>query len=101
MVSESDRFVIEAAHRRGPPKCPPNPAYPNGIDVNAAADDGACCKVALPYPAPERLVWMVTCKRCGFTAGVTAAGRPDDPRSVMLPCKAPPLPSLSLRQGGD
>jgi hypothetical protein len=37
------------------------------------------CQAALPYPAEERLVWVVTCKVCGLKVGVTAAGRPDDP----------------------
>lgn len=83
------QFVIKATNRRGPPQCPPNPAYPDGIDVGADhAEPGPSCKAALPYPAPERLVWMVRCKRCGYRAAVTAAGRRDDPRSVTMPCKA-------------
>lgn len=47
------------------------------------------CTAQLPYPADERLVWVVTCKVCGLTVGITAAGRPDDPRSIRMTCKEP------------
>lgn len=88
MVKPKSQFDIKATARRGPPQCPPNPAYPDGVDVQDAAPGVAACKVDLPYPAPERLVWSVRCKRCGYRVAVTAAGRPDDPRSVTVPCKA-------------
>lgn len=81
------QFDIKATARRGPPQCPPNPAYPDGVDVQDAAPGVPACKVDLPYPAPERLVWMVRCKRCGYRLAITAAGRPDDPRSATIPCK--------------
>ena len=84
----SKQFTIKATARRGPPQCPPDPAYPTGIDVQAAAPDMPSCKADLPYPAPERLVWSVRCNRCGYHSLITAAGRPDDPRSVTLPCKS-------------
>lgn len=87
MVKAKAQFTVKATHRRGPPQCPSNPDYPEGIDVQSAALGVRSCKVDLPYPAPERLVWMVTCKRCGYRSAITAAGRPDDPRSVTLPCK--------------
>lgn len=90
MRTNRKQFVINAINRRGPPQCPANPAYPDGIDVGAdRTKAGPSCKADLPYPAPERLVWMVRCKRCGFSAAVTAAGRPDDPRSVTMNCKLP------------
>lgn len=71
---------------------PSNPKYPNGIDVNLAPSR-PFCSIKLDYPAPAVGMWAITCVRCGETAMVTAAGRPDDPRSVKLPCKiekAPP-----------
>lgn len=82
------QFTVKATHRRGPPQQPPDPRYPQGIDVQSAAPGLPSCKVDLPYPAPERLVWAITCRRCGYRAAVTAAGRLDDPRSVTLPCAA-------------
>ena len=66
------------------PKCPPNPKYPLGIDLGV--DIGRNCKVALPYPAKRCGYYVVRCERCGYTIGVTTAGRPDDPRSIRLPC---------------
>lgn len=67
-------------------KCAPDPAYPNGMDVDAA-EGRAGCTTSLPYPAPACGMWFITCPVCGHTALVTAAGRPDDPRSVRVPCK--------------
>lgn len=89
MTVPKSHFVITAANRSGPPQCPPNPAYPNGVDVGCAPVGVPSCKAALPYPAPERLVWIVRCKRCGLRAAVTAAGRADDPRSVTMECGRP------------
>lgn len=75
---------------RGKAQCPPNPEYPNGIDVNAAGRAEASCKVNLPYPAPECGLYRVGCNQCEMSVAVTAAGRPDDPRSVTMPCQLPP-----------
>lgn len=82
------QFTVTATARRGPPQCPSDPTQPNGIDVQNAAPGLPSCKADLPYPAPERLVWMVRCRRCGYRVAVTAAGRPDDPRSITMACKA-------------
>jgi hypothetical protein len=71
-------------------QCPPDPRYPDGVDVKIPSDGSAICGTALPYPAPQCGVWMIECDVCGQTAAVTAAGRPDDPRSVSLPCGAKP-----------
>lgn len=87
MKKPASQFSIEAINRRGPPQCPANPAYPNGIDVGADRTSDTSCRAELPYPAPERLVWLVRCTRCGASAAVTAAGRPDDPRSVRVTCR--------------
>lgn len=76
----------QSHHRKAREK--PNPAFPNGVDiVMHATPDAPSCKVAIPYPAPECGVWIVACSRCGLRAGVTAAGRPDDPKSLTVPCK--------------
>ena len=69
------------------PRCPPDPAYPNGINLNIAQPGDRCCTVALPYPAKRCGHYKVECSACGFTLVVTTAGRPDDPRSVRIPCK--------------
>lgn len=68
------------------PKCRPNPAFPNGVDLDLANDRPAC-QTDLPWPAKRIGHYHVTCDICGCTALITTAGRPDDPRSVRLPCK--------------
>ena len=70
---------------RGKARCAPNPAYPDGMDIKIAMRPS--CMVALPYPAPECGHYSLCCSRCGLTVAVTAAGRPDDPRSVEIPCQ--------------
>jgi hypothetical protein len=67
---------------------PPDPASPNGVVVDLTLGQRPSCSVSLPYyPAPAIGTWLLACKGCGFTAAVTAAGRPDDPRRVLLPCR--------------
>ena len=69
------------------PQCAPNPAFPKGIDVDVSGERLSCCTAKLPYPAKRCGYYLVECERCGFTCVVTTAGRPDDPRSVTVPCK--------------
>lgn len=74
---------------RGKAQCPPDPNYPNGIKLDLRQHVGVLpsCEVKLPYPAPECGSFAVHCKECDFNAVVTAAGRPDDPTSLTIPCK--------------
>lgn len=69
------------------PTQPPNPKYPNGIDVDMARDARQACLADLPYPAKRCGYFSVLCETCGYTAIITTAGRIDDPRTVKLPCK--------------
>jgi hypothetical protein len=68
------------------PRCQPNPAYPEGVDLDASGGAEAACKVDLPYPAKRCGYFVVKCPVCGYTAAATTAGRPDDPKSIKLPC---------------
>ena len=68
------------------PKCKPNPAYPDGVDLDASEGAKATCIADLPYPAKRCGLYVVRCQVCGFSVGVTTAGRPDDPKSVKMPC---------------
>jgi hypothetical protein len=70
---------------RGKAQCAPNPAYPIGIDVDVSRGQPSCI-VALPYPAPECGHYVVRCALCAMSVAITAAGRPDDPKSVKIPC---------------
>jgi hypothetical protein len=69
------------------PQCAPDPAYPNGIDIDASEGAATRCKSTLPYPAKRCGYFMVECRCCGIRVTITTAGRPDDPRSITLPCQ--------------
>jgi predicted RNA-binding Zn-ribbon protein involved in translation (DUF1610 family) len=69
------------------PQSPPNPSYPQGIDMDASDGASVTCQSSLVYPAPRCGAWIVRCRRCGTSAAVTTAGRPDDPRSLKLACR--------------
>lgn len=67
---------------------PSDPLFPHGKDVDITPIGAvAACSTVLPYPAPRCGLWIVTCSQCGLRVGVTAAGRPDDPRSVKVACQ--------------
>ena len=71
------------------PQCKPDPKYPDGMAINLAiGKPGAKCTRNLPYPAPRCGSYIITCTICKFKAAITVAGRPDDPRTVTLPCQA-------------
>lgn len=82
----STSFTIVWIDSGREPKCAPNPAFPDGIDLDAAGP-GPSCKVDLPYPARRCGFFKVECKVCGYRIAITTAGRADDPRSVTVPCQ--------------
>jgi hypothetical protein len=72
------------------PQCAPDPRYPHGIDIDLRPPSRKpiiSCTTDLPYPAERCGRFIIECQICGFTAAVTTAGRPDDPRSIIIPCK--------------
>lgn len=72
---------------RGKAQCPSDPRYPKGIALDCSMGAGApYCTVTLPYPAPECGVYIIICDHCTMKVVVTAAGRPDDPTSIKIPC---------------
>jgi hypothetical protein len=86
MVREKTNLRVKWLDHGREPQCAPNPDYPDGKDVDMS-DGRKCCETALPYPAKRCGIYIVRCERCGLTAGITTAGRPDDPRSVKMRCK--------------
>jgi hypothetical protein len=74
---------------RGKARCAPDPEYPNGKVMGKVKPGTRQCRVTLPYPAPECGVFRVDCKTCKMVVLVTAAGRPDDPKEVILECGRP------------
>jgi hypothetical protein len=72
-----------------PPRCKPDPRFPNGVDLDVSRGATATCQIKLQCPAKGQGGWLVQCAACGSNAFATTAGRPDDPRSIKIPCKAP------------
>jgi hypothetical protein len=70
---------------RGKAQCEPDPEYQHGKAIDCGFN--VSCFVELPYPAPECGHYLVTCNECDMCIAITAAGRPDDPISVTIPCK--------------
>ena len=83
----TDQFSVEWVDSGMEPKCPPNPDYPTGVDIDGIRPGERACKVDLPYPAKRRGVYVIKCGKCMGVIAVTTAGRPDDPRSVRVPCR--------------
>lgn len=71
------------------PKEKPDPKYPDGKHISLVEFpiQKSCCR-NLPWPAPRCGVYSIECRICGLVVAVTVAGRPDDPRTIVLPCKA-------------
>ena len=80
-------FKIDWIDAGREPACPPNPNYPDGIDLDLAGRAKNTCNIELPYPAKRCGHYRVECKICGLTIGCTTAGRPDDPRSMRVACR--------------
>jgi len=68
------------------PQCAPDPKFPNGIRLDLRDGAARFCHVELPYPARRCGRYLIRCDKCGYSAAVTTAGRPDDPRSVEIGC---------------
>jgi hypothetical protein len=69
------------------PRCEPDPKYPKGIDLDVTQGQTTFCETNLPYPARRCGYFVVTCSLCELGVAITTAGRPDDPRSVKIPCR--------------
>lgn len=82
-----DQFDIVWLDAKKEPSCAPNPAYPLGVELDVSAGVSPTCTVPLPYPAKRIGSYLVRCKLCGIQVACTTAGRPDDPRSIKIPCK--------------
>ncbi len=78
---------IEWIDKGREPQCAPDPAYPTGKDLDCSTVLRPSCRTDLPYPAKRCGLYVVTCEECGMSVACTTAGRPDDPRSLTMPCK--------------
>ncbi len=84
-MSNDDQFEIEWIDRMRWPQVAPNPEYPDGIDLDCSEGRQGCVAL-LPYPAVRCGMFRVECRLCGYSVACTTAGRPDDPRSIKMPC---------------
>ena len=85
--SRPDRqFIFNfVASGRGKAQCPPNPNFPIGKSLDVGIRPS--CKAIIPsYPAPECGIFFIHCNLCDVRIAVTAAGRPDDPVDIQIPC---------------
>jgi hypothetical protein len=80
-------LTIKWIDRGFEPKNPPDPRYPNGIDLDLSEGASATCLTALPYPAKRCGYFLIACDECDFSGIITTAGRRDDPRSAKIACK--------------
>jgi hypothetical protein len=80
-------FTVEWIDGGREPQNPPDPRYPDGIDLNIAGNNPVRCTVELPYPARRCGQYVVECTKCKFIGMITTAGRKDDPRSVTVACR--------------
>jgi hypothetical protein len=89
MPRSSKSWRVRWIDRGLEPKSPPNPKYPDGIELRLTKADyhGPTCCNSLPYPAKRVGYFMIECMTCGQHAVVTTAGRPDDPCSLEMACK--------------
>lgn len=79
---------------------PPNPAYPNDIEVDCSGGAAVTCTQTLPYPAKGCGQYFLVCETCGRTILITATGQPDDPRSVKIACKTTQRPAAPGERSG-
>ena len=84
LIAELDVIWIDSGRE---PKQPPDPNYPNGIDLDLSKGRLNYCETMLAHPTPRCGQYLIKCRKCGLSALITTAGRPDDPRSVKLACK--------------
>lgn len=77
---------------------PPHSEYPDGLVLDTTGGTGIGCAVDLVYPAECIGLWELRCNMCGVSLSLTAAGRLDDPRRVIIGCGMPPNPETVIRR---
>lgn len=73
------------------PRTPPDPDFLEGRVIDMSSANGPKCMVQLDalqlYPTPRCGYLLVECDVCKTNALITTAGRPDDPRIIVMGCK--------------
>lgn len=80
-----DQFNIRYIDGGKPPQSKPDPSFSDGMHVDSGRRPA--CRVELPYMTKTNVgYWFVKCTKCKTNMMISMASRPDDPKSVMLPC---------------
>ena len=83
----ASRFLVDWVDGHRETATPPDPTYPDGCAIDVALDAPRACRLQLAWPAQRCGQWVITCRDCGFAIALATAGRPDDPRTVRMPCR--------------
>lgn len=83
------KVIFHDAQRE--PQVPFNRDHPWGQTIDVTMGREPSCTVELPWPADRCGMFVAECLTCGFTVGLSAAGRVDDPREVKMPCMKRPM----------
>lgn len=79
-------FDIKFLSHNRKAQCAPDPKYPDGMVADVSHGAQQKCAIDIPYPAECVGAWVIKCKECGRSVAITAAGRPDDPKAVIVDC---------------
>jgi hypothetical protein len=89
-MSDNPKSTVTFIDSGREPQCPPNPDFPEGMEIDLSNGERPACGFKIPYPAPRCGVMVAHCGDCGRSAGVTVAGRVDDPKFVTFACRPKP-----------
>jgi hypothetical protein len=87
MTVKDDSITVTFVDRGRTAKCPPDPMFPHGKDIDASHKSKHACTAQIPYPAPRCGLMVVHCSKCDQSVALTVAGRVDDPRSLKMACR--------------
>lgn len=82
-----NRFDIRWMDGKTETERPSDPRYATGMNVDLTFGQRPFCKAELQYPVPRCGQHVGRCVVCNFLIALMTAGRPDDPRTVKVPCK--------------
>lgn len=87
-------LMLEWTATGGAAQNPPDKRFPLGVDLDLAGGAVECCVTTLPYPASGIGFHLIRCLACELKVAASAAGRPDDPRTVRVACKRAPADAV-------
>lgn len=85
-VAWRKRARVENGVARTTPGVAPDPAFPEGVDIDLSEGHPRTCAARLPHYAGLLGMYEVRCMVCDLSVAITSAGRADDPRLIRVPC---------------